>query len=60
MSAWILALIPFVLFMAISVTEPDYLPVLLKDPTGRKLIGVSFAMGIVGILWIRRIIRVDV
>ena len=60
MSAWILVLMPFVLFMAISVTQPDYLPVLLESTTGRKMIAAAFGLGMLGILWIRRVIRVDV
>jgi len=60
LSAWILAMVPFVLFIVISVTTPDYLPVLLDDPVGRKLIAFGFGMGVVGLFWIRRIIRVSV
>lgn len=60
LSAWILAMTPFVLFVVISITTPTYLPVLLEDPNGRKLIGFGFVMGIAGIFWIRRIIRIDV
>ncbi len=60
LSAWILAMTPFVLFVVISVTTPTYLPVLLEDPNGRKLVGFGFVMGVVGILWIRRIIRIQV
>jgi tight adherence protein B len=32
---------------------------LVKDPTGRTLITVAFAMIVVGIFWIRRIIRIQ-
>lgn len=59
LSAWILAMVPFVLFVVISVTTPDYLPVLLDDPTGRQLVGFGFTMGVIGLFWIRRIIRVS-
>jgi tight adherence protein B len=60
LSAWILALVPFILFAVITVTTPDYLPVLLEDPVGRKMIGGGFILGVVGIYWIRRIIRIEV
>lgn len=59
MSAWILALVPFVLFIVITVTTPDYLPVLLDDPVGIQLITFGGVMGIIGIFWIRKIIRVE-
>jgi tight adherence protein B len=60
MSAWILALIPFGLFALLSISSPDYLPALLDHPTGQKMIVGGAGMGILGIFWIRRIIRVDV
>jgi tight adherence protein B len=60
MSAWILAVIPFVLFAAISITTPNYMPMLLKDPRGPNLIMAAGTLGIVGILWLRRILRIDV
>jgi tight adherence protein B len=60
LSAWILALVPFVLAAALMVTNPDYLPMLTKDPLGRQLIAGAFIMVSVGIFWIRRIIRIEV
>ena len=60
MSAWILALVPLVLFAAISITTPDYLPMLLKDPRGPNLIMGAVTLGIVGIIWLRSIIRIRV
>jgi tight adherence protein B len=60
MSAWILALTPLVLFAIISVTTPTYLPVLLNHPIGQKLIVGSCIMGVIGIFWMRKIIRIEV
>ncbi len=60
LSAWILTMVPFVLFAVISFTTPEYLPVLLDDPLGRNLIIFGFVMMVIGIYWIRRIIRIDV
>jgi tight adherence protein B len=60
LSAWILALVPLVLVVVISVTTPDYLPMLFKDPMGKNLIAAAVVFGILGILWIRRIIRIQV
>jgi tight adherence protein B len=60
LSAWILAMIPFVLFIVIMVTTPSYLPVLMQEPTGQKIIGVAFFLQVVGILWIRRVINIEV
>lgn len=60
MSAWILALLPFFLFAAISFTSPDYLPVLLENETGRQMIMGGTILAMAGIFWIRQIIRIDV
>jgi tight adherence protein B len=60
MSAWVLALVPLVLFAAISITQPAYLPVLVNDPLGRKLIVAAVCLGLVGILWIRKMLRIEV
>jgi tight adherence protein B len=60
MSAWVLALVPLVLFAVISVTTPDYLPVLVKDPRGHKMIIYGAISGVLGVLWIRRILRIEV
>jgi tight adherence protein B len=60
LSAWVLALVPLVLFVVITVTTPEYLPVLLEDPVGQKLIAFGAVAGVIGILWIRKIIRIEV
>jgi tight adherence protein B len=60
LSAWILMLVPLVLFAVVSFTTPDYLPVLLEHELGKKIIMVAVFMGVVGVFWIRKIIRIEV
>ncbi len=60
MSAWILVAIPFFLTIAIMVTSPTYMPMLIKEPFGQKLVGVAFIAMLLGIFWIRKIIRIQV
>ena len=60
LSAWILALVPLGLFAAMTFITPGYLPLLTKSPLGMKLISIAVPMAVVGILWIRRIIRIQV
>jgi len=60
LSAWILAMVPLVLFVIIWFTTPDYLPTLLKHPLGSRLIMGAAVLAILGIAWIRRIIRIQV
>lgn len=60
MSAWVLALVPVGLVALLSVASPDYLPVLLKNPTGHKLLYGAGVLAVLGVLWIRRIIQIEV
>ncbi len=60
MAAWVLSLMPFALAAVLSVVNPNFLPMLTEDPTGRQLVMVAFVLMVVGILWIRKVIRIDV
>ncbi|MDI3323795.1 type II secretion system F family protein [Pontibacterium granulatum] len=60
LSAWILTLVPFGLFVMIYFTTPDYLPILAESSTGRQLIIVACVMMILGIIWIRRLLKIEV
>jgi len=44
----------------LSITNPNYLPILLTVPLGHKLIYGSVALAVLGIFWIRRLIRIEV
>lgn len=60
MSAWVLTMVPLVLFAVLMVTSPDYLPILLDDVRGQKMIGAAFVMAMIGIFWIKKILRIEV
>jgi len=59
LSAWILALVPIVLFGVLWLIAPDYLPPLLNHPTGQKLLVGACVMLVLAVFWMRRIIRID-
>jgi tight adherence protein B len=60
MSAWVLALVPLGLFAILTVANPEYLPVMLEDELGQKMVAFAAVWSIIGIYFIRRIIRIDV
>lgn len=60
LAAWVLSLMPFVLASVLSIVNPKFMPMLIQDTTGRQLVVVAFVLMIVGILWMRRIVRIDV
>jgi tight adherence protein B len=60
MSAWVLAMVPLGLVIMLSIASPDYLPVLMKNPTGHKLLYGAGVLAVLGVIWIRRIIQIEV
>jgi tight adherence protein B len=60
MSAWVLAMVPMILFGAMMITNPDYLPVMFEDPKGQQLVTFAVVWSAIGIFFIRRIIRIEV
>lgn len=60
LSVWILAMVPLALFAAIWFTSPDYLPTLIENEIGQKLIGFGLVAAVIGSIWIRKIIRIEV
>lgn len=59
-SGIIIALIPPVIGLAMSVINPGYISLLFKTSIGLILIGVSVAMELIGALFIRSIIKIEV
>ena len=60
LSAWILTLLPIVLALVINLINPAFMQVLWKDETGIKMIfGVAILM-LLGIYWMRKIIKIRV
>lgn len=60
MSAWVLAMVPLFLFAVMNFTNPDYLPVMFKDPTGQQMLAFAVIWGAIGVYFIRRVIRIQV
>ncbi len=60
MSAWVLAMVPLLLFGVMMFTNPEYLPVMFEDPTGQQMLGFACVWGAIGVYFIRRIIRIEV
>lgn len=60
MSAWVLTIVPFALALILHLTSPDYLKVMLTEPLGRQILLVCGVLMLTGILWMRRIIRIEV
>jgi len=57
-SAWVLCLLPFGAGAMMTLANPDTMSVLVTDPAGRKMLGMAATMMVVGVLAIRKIIRI--
>jgi tight adherence protein B len=60
LTAWILGLMPFGMFLAMSFVNPSYSRILLEDPLGQKLIYAGLALMAVGIWAVRRVVDVKI
>ncbi|SDZ19144.1 type II secretion system F family protein [Pseudomonas sp. NFIX28] len=60
LSGWILVAMPFVLAAGIVLSSPTYLPLLINEPLGQKMVLGAFMAMLIGIFWIRKIIRIQV
>jgi tight adherence protein B len=59
MSAWVLTMVPITLCVLLMVIAPDYLPILFKTDRGQKLLVGAATLMVLGILWMRKIIRIQ-
>ena len=60
MSAWVLGLLPFGAALMMHLMNPQFLSVLYTDRGGRKMVAVAFCLLLIGVLVIRKIVRIRV
>jgi len=60
LSAWILGLLPFAVALMLAMVNPDYIGRLITDPDGFQLLAIAGGLMLVGILWMRKIIRIHI
>jgi len=60
LSAWILCLLPFVVAGVINLINPKFMAVLWTDPMGLKMIYAALLMMALGVLVMRKIIKIRV
>lgn len=60
LSAWILGLLPPVFALYLVLVQPGYLEPLVTELLGWALIGVGVTLLAIGVLWMRKAVRVEV
>jgi tight adherence protein B len=59
-SAWILCGLPFAIIFVLTVINPDYMTILLRDHRGQYILAVAAILQIIGMLTIKRILAIRV
>jgi tight adherence protein B len=59
-SAWVVSLMPFAMFLLLNLINPGYEDIMLKDSTGRILVYIGLVMWTIGILAIRKLVAIKV
>jgi tight adherence protein B len=60
MSAWVLSLLPFAVFLAIALRSPEYVKPLFDTDMGNTILGIGLVLQVIGSLWVRKQINFDI
>jgi tight adherence protein B len=60
LSAWVLAVLPFAIAFYMFAVNPKYIMLLFTTQIGLFMIGVGGVLLVLGILWMRKIVDIDV
>jgi len=60
LSAWILAVLPFAVALVINVFNPGFMRLLWTDPLGLQMLNGALVLMVLGVIWMRQIIRIHV
>ena len=60
LSAWVLAILPFGIGIYMFAVNPDYISLLFTTQIGLFMLGTAAVLMVLGILWMRKIVDIDV
>jgi tight adherence protein B len=60
MSAWVLSLMPFAIFLIIGLKSPDYIKPLFTTEMGQIILGCGLVLQVIGAFWVRKQINFDI
>ena len=60
LSAWVLSLLPFAIAIYMFAVNPEYISLLFTTQIGLFMLGVAGVLMVLGILWMRKIVDIDV
>jgi tight adherence protein B len=60
LSAWVLAILPFAIALYMFAVNQEYISLLFSTQVGLFMLGVAGVLMVLGILWMRKIVDIDV
>jgi tight adherence protein B len=60
MTGYLLSALPIILFSMLYMINAEYMSILFTDPIGQILIVIAISMQLLGFLWIRKIIKIEI
>lgn len=60
MTGYLLAMMPIVLFSILYVMNREFMSLLFTDPIGRMLVATGITLQLLGFLWIRKIVNIEI
>jgi tight adherence protein B len=60
LSGYVLGVMPIAVAAAIFAMNPEYASKLVTEPFGRFMVMIALVMQIIGYLWIRRIVNIEI
>ena len=60
MTGYLLSVLPLIIFLILYMLNAEYMSILFTDPIGKILIAVAISMQLMGFLWIRKIIKIEI
>ena len=60
MTGYLLSALPIILFSMLYMINAEYMSILFTDPIGKFLIVIAISMQLMGFVWIRKIIKIEI
>jgi tight adherence protein B len=60
MTGYLLSALPIIVFSMLYMINAEYMSILFTDPVGKILIVVAITMQLIGFMWIRKIIKIEI
>jgi len=60
MTGYLLSALPLIIFLLLYALNRQYMSILFTDPVGKILVGTAISMQLIGFIWIRKIIKIEI